>query len=497
MRSKDSIALMRPLWIAVHLLLFVASPVFAQSNDSSTPPETPSAPYIYYYSHALNGIVVERADGSDSRILGQGLVDEPDSAVYGPGWSFDGRWFAWRFDGSWSRIGRGYAVSTDGQSSLRFLESIPCVHGMQWHPTKNILLVYGLQDKSVSDHCSRMPYPIYTYWLIDADTHTLLATFSMENTLEWPSTPPVIWSTDQIQTYEAIVISADEYLLKHFLITLSFDGTVVMQPVTQASLDESFNEDSGLMRGDGDIPDSLFVRWSVDGVPRTLDRYPPHSSAVGDAVGEQWDESHEWVLVGYELCAAGCSEVIGPVSVYHPATGYIREIASCLSHPACIGWLPEQVNVADLPAGAPTSVLPTPISLDFERKGFERDYAYAVLGHLATHEMMCEDGAIREIASSEIVFVLPDDSLCGKSEDAEANRPVMFALSPDKRYFAITDDSGFTSLYDAKTGEHIVRLNFLGLEILFSEDSQRLITDSRRATATWDIQNLVDKAQRE
>lgn len=498
MRSSYPTGLILPLWIV--LCFLAVAPTLAQSESSD---DTAYAPYIYYYSHALNGIVVERADGSDSRILGQGLAEEPKNQVYGPGWSPDGQWFAWRFDGSWTGIGKGYAINIDGQTSLRLLEAIPCVHGIQWHPARNILLVYGWQEIRDSGDCPKIPYPIYTYWIIDADAQTLLATFSLENTLEWQSTPPVVWSTDQIQTYDAALISADEYLLQYFLITISFDGTVVMQPDTQANLDERFDEESGLMHGDGDIPESFFVRWSVDRVPRTID-LPSHSSAAGDAVGEQWDESHEWVFVGYELCAAGCSEVIGPVSVYHPATGFIREISSCLSHPACVGWLPERVNVANLPTGEPTSVLTTPISLDFERKGFRRDYAYAVLSHIAPHEMICGDrgmqaqSTIREIASGEIVFVLPDDRLCSKSDGTNlpSTRPVIFALSPDEQYFAITDESGFTSLYDAKTGEHIATLNFLGLELLFSNDGQLLIADSRRATARWDIQDLVAKAQR-
>lgn len=67
-------------------LLLLGLPATAQDDP----------PYIYYYSGTLNGIVVERADGTDSRILGQGLMPEAANFVDGPGWSPDGRWFAWR-----------------------------------------------------------------------------------------------------------------------------------------------------------------------------------------------------------------------------------------------------------------------------------------------------------------------------------------------------------------------------------------------------------------
>ena len=69
----------------------MASPVTAQEATDS-PTTEDDVPYIYYYSNVLNGIVIERADGTDSRIIGQGLVDEDVAAIYGPGWSPDGRW---------------------------------------------------------------------------------------------------------------------------------------------------------------------------------------------------------------------------------------------------------------------------------------------------------------------------------------------------------------------------------------------------------------------
>ena len=96
-------------------------PAFAQDD----------VPYIYYYSNVLKGIVVERADGTDSRVLGRGLVEEDVLFTRGPGWSSDGMWFAWHVEtpgGFYPDIGKGYAVHIDGQQPLDLLEDFSCVH---------------------------------------------------------------------------------------------------------------------------------------------------------------------------------------------------------------------------------------------------------------------------------------------------------------------------------------------------------------------------------
>jgi len=51
-----------PLLLIV-LALGLPTPTHAQSD----------APYIYYYSDLLKGWVIERADGTDGRVIGQGI----------------------------------------------------------------------------------------------------------------------------------------------------------------------------------------------------------------------------------------------------------------------------------------------------------------------------------------------------------------------------------------------------------------------------------------
>jgi hypothetical protein len=62
--------------------------VIAQAREST-------APYLYYFDSERSAFVVERADGTDSRILGQNLMSSDVDTVDGAGWSPSGKWFAW------------------------------------------------------------------------------------------------------------------------------------------------------------------------------------------------------------------------------------------------------------------------------------------------------------------------------------------------------------------------------------------------------------------
>jgi hypothetical protein len=474
-------------------------PVIASNNDP--------APYIYYYSGALNGIVIERADGTDSRIIGQGLVDEDVEWINGPGWSADGRWFAWR---NWSSYygavypGKGYAISADGKAKLDMLANLPSVTSILWHPTENTLLVYSL------NRVSRL-FPIASYWLIDANTQTRLATFSIDSWVERgsPSAPAIYWHTDQkqIQFFESTSTSGSFIDYQYFLVTMSYDGTVMMTPITLDEFDAEPQGDTLSSNAFGEYTHTEFTRWSETLRVKAFS-VPSNSSAALDiTAGGQWDSSGKWLFVGYEFCFTDCAEVIGQVSIFNPATGYSREIANCGAHPTCVGWLPERVNISDLPPGKPTSVLPTPKSMDYDLTfmtmgDHNKAGRYGYFPETATHELVCDQGRLSDVrnkTTGNTDFVLQDGEPCGKPLQLEPEivyptQPIIFALSPDKKYYAITDSSEYTALYDADTGNRIARMNFYGIELSFSADSPTLITMGRYATATWDIQELVANA---
>src|SRR5579864_2788173 len=128
------------------LVLLLPFSTFAPAHGQSS-----AAPYIYYYSDEINAFIIERADGTDTRILGAGLMPplapETLPLVSGPGWSPSGKWFAWNF----AQIGTGeirtgydnilpYAVKADGSQRLTLLDGLKNVE-MTWAPHSDLLFV--------------------------------------------------------------------------------------------------------------------------------------------------------------------------------------------------------------------------------------------------------------------------------------------------------------------------------------------------------------------
>jgi hypothetical protein len=489
------------------LLFLLLSPVHAQDTGSS--PAQDDIPYIYYYSGALNGIVIERADGTDSRIIGQGVVDEDVYRIYGPGWSPDGRWFAWRVwtpDGYYGSPGKGYVISADGQTVLEMTSRFPCVNSMLWHPRENILLVYGNMTKE-GEYCDTWVDPVATYWLIDVESQTRLATFSIDVTYgrggTWDLWQSIYWlsEAERVQFFERVFRVGHE--VQTLRVTMAYDGSVTVEP---SSFEESQAGIEGVtpdIRARNDDFRTGFTFWeeAIDGV--AIEQPPPNSSAVAGAVSRQWHPSGNWLLVGYEFCKADCLYVTGRVNIFNPITGHNREISDCGAHPTCVGWLPRRVNLEELPPGRPTPVLPSPVTMDYSHRYW--DQGWYTLPDVATHQLVCSHSVLphvwnrsllRNIDTSEVEFVISSPDVCagatrGYSETIYPAELLVFSLSPDGRYYAITDDSEYTSLYDAETGERIAMLNFNGLQLSFSEDSRTLTTVGRFAIATWDVDTLV------
>ena len=482
------------------LLVLMLSSVVAQDDAALS-----DAPYIYYYSGALNGIVVERADGTDSRLIGQGLMKESALEVLGPGWSPDGRWFAWRSITPLElthRTGRGYAVSVNDES-LSLLNAFKCVHDMMWHPTRNILLVHGTVDESVE--CKREIPPIVTYWLLDADAQALLANISIESDLNYTLIPPIYWYSDdqELQFLELDrMFNGDS---RRHWITIRFNGQVMMEPISSQELNERYGvyqQDVVNIAGIAPNPQLKYFRdnnrdyqfaiwWETEEQELPFD-VPTNSGAAGRYVSWLEHPTSDWIFIGYEYCLAGCSYVAKRVSIVNPQLGINREIADCFTHTTCVGWLPDRVEVDRGIAGQSNSVLSSPLAYDSEQKEF-------FAGVHFSHILVCDpderrQNLVQNLRTGIIEFVLPIGEACSLNSDDQATKyhdEIVFATSADQNYYAITDRSNYTSLYDSRSGERIATLNFTGNTLSFSDDSRYLITQGRAAAATWDIQELI------
>ncbi|GIK63887.1 MAG: hypothetical protein BroJett018_16810 [Chloroflexota bacterium] len=174
-------------FIATFLAFCVIVVVLPIPKTSSRYADSTLAPYIQYYSPALGGIVVERADGTDSRILGRGLVPFWHDTVSGPGWSPSGEWFAWT---SWQSAfeaatpTNAYVVKTDGSRRLTILDDLHSIYTMEWFPNSDWLLVENLINY-------RFPEPeAVRYYLVDVPNEKILQSFTLSSvytSMEWSS----------------------------------------------------------------------------------------------------------------------------------------------------------------------------------------------------------------------------------------------------------------------------------------------------------------------
>ncbi len=170
--------------------------------------QTSDAPYIYYFSNQLNAFVIERADGSDPHLLGDGLMTftaEPRdifSGIYvdGPGWSPSGQWFAWTAEQVSVAPGysgaRPYVLSADGARRLTLLDHLQDAQ-LMWAADADVLFVASHQTERLNpDDLEDTHTTIDTYFAVvdvaqeqviaSTEEHTLSDYYLYDLSLQYP-----------------------------------------------------------------------------------------------------------------------------------------------------------------------------------------------------------------------------------------------------------------------------------------------------------------------
>src|SRR5690606_21366674 len=105
-------------------------------------------PYLYHYSRMLGGIIVERADGTDSRHLGKGVIPPGMTGIAGPGWSPLGRYFAVSGTNYLDHVRAQGVYLFDSQNNsttelLSFTRGIYETYELVWSPKDDWLIIIG------------------------------------------------------------------------------------------------------------------------------------------------------------------------------------------------------------------------------------------------------------------------------------------------------------------------------------------------------------------
>lgn len=145
-------------------------------GTTQTAAQESDAPFLYYYSSEDQAIVVERADGSDRRLLGKGLILGGDDYAYhvNTQWTPSGEWLmVWEMqDGE---LTQSVAVRIDGE---QVISDVPSGYFPYWSPTRDTYAVIE-------------PIPN-----TDRSQVTIIDLVSQETILTLEAYRPIEWSDD-------------------------------------------------------------------------------------------------------------------------------------------------------------------------------------------------------------------------------------------------------------------------------------------------------------
>jgi hypothetical protein len=310
--------------------------------------------YLYYYSSSDNAYIVERADGSDRRMLGSELSPSLPSAVYGPGWSPNGEWLSWRFTffGDHPTALRAGVINVSGEQVLQSLEVLESIWLLEWSPEGDFVFTISEFTPCPLQSCR-------TYQLTDANSDTIVA--SVDLVVDLAGTfPSVEWLEDGgIVFYERE--EAEANLQNRYVKVEMFpNGQVVQTEVDRSTFRENLRPD----------PTSIFITEESRFVSPS-GRYTifPYTSQLLDAEAQQptlatpnyrsmenlsiqnvrWSADERWVLLNSLPSGGGYVTV---TYVYNLLTGELRELTQCGNDASCAGWLPENVDVSRIPLAA-------------------------------------------------------------------------------------------------------------------------------------------------
>lgn len=154
------------------LILLICITLMPVLPASTAQPPGSDAPYLYYYSERLNAFVIERADGTDSRIFGDVALHQSTNSVFGAGWSPSGKWFAFITK---QRQPFGFyetlqTVLLDARGQVHELPDLEGeIDSIQWELSEDILLAVMLESVEGT------PAEIKYYYLLDVANGTIKA----------------------------------------------------------------------------------------------------------------------------------------------------------------------------------------------------------------------------------------------------------------------------------------------------------------------------------
>jgi hypothetical protein len=174
-----------PIFLITFTLLLTAIPLSPIETARS------DAPYIQYYSPRHDAFIIERANGTDSRLFGKKWIDEEARGMTNGAWSPSGEWYAFistKYVDRWLRGQDAVVVDISDTRTLTVLQQIEHEPDfVQWFEEDDVLLI-----STIKGFPSDYPFERYFY-VIDAATDSMLATFMLRPQEPWMCC--TVWSS--------------------------------------------------------------------------------------------------------------------------------------------------------------------------------------------------------------------------------------------------------------------------------------------------------------
>ncbi|MEP6988233.1 MAG: hypothetical protein ABI970_21695 [Chloroflexota bacterium] len=479
--------------ILVIILALVGTNRPLQAQSDTKPP------YLYYYSQLLGGLIIERADGSDSRQIAADVIPPNMTGLAGPGWSPSGKYFAAYSDiysDSISHIRTAYLFDTNGKPVAGWLHNVATTSMMQWSPSgEDLLLVQGIY----SPDGLRDSF----FWLIDVQHDQLLVDFGAHFGGYGFQYSDIAWDTAHQQIVFYYATGLDD-VPKYYRVTMNFNGTTLREPVTAQEftpIKMNIGDSTNLYNGIDTSPNGTYKAEGYAPAMLTNTRTGqvialPRNTQATTCREYEWTKAEDYVITldGNLIAGGGCGSAI--LGVTNPQGSLWRELGGCTwAHPPCVGWLPQQVGVTSLPEGASKPVQLDPVKIDYggSIQAYDIDPAEAHLLNLHCNQDL--SAALRDPTTKATLYTLKNIVCPYRSYDAffpENGIDIVVAEDPVHHLLATYGawSVGVTmwQLHD-KSYEPILKLSTQGLTLEFTDHNERL---RARNFNGWKIYSVAD-----
>jgi hypothetical protein len=460
------------------------------------------APYLYYYSRMLGGLIIEHPDGSDSRLIGADVIPAELTGIGGPGWSPSGKYFAAsRYVGQDGDSSPAlYLMDSKGQPVNEWLNGLRS-GWMEWSPTgEDFILIVGTTI-AYADRTGLQPY---SFWIVNVSTGQILTEYIGYFSTVTFELSRVIWETRQKRI--RFFIHPDTYdYSRYYQIIMQFDGTVTKEPATQEEFSEYY------------ISPSVFSGYEPHDAYRISSTGTYEASGLGEnqlrnlITGEVvklpshslgtichdylWSPKEEYILT---LSGTAASDGCGwsAIGITNSQGSLWRELGNSLWDDASVGWLPDRVNVSNLPPGQPEPVLLDPISYEPDNImwGIYEE-------NLPEIRLVC-DGELIRITDGETgntLFQLDGsqtDECLNHSSSDEIGRKTPIAYAPQHELLATSFDS-YVTIWSTRSNPAVpvLRLNTYGYELEFTPDGSQLRARNLNAWKIYDVASILAYAR--